>query len=239
MGLESSQPTTLIELSRNPSRVDKTDSMRKFDAIFFDFDGVLIISESIWWSVIKEVLRKHGRAIRLRVDGLKLSTVIGLQIPDNKKLAARVEKKVRKRAVRKIKKQSLTDDKGIRQVLDQIHSKGIKMGVVSSSDRRLVDYVLRRHAIRRYFSVIVGGDDVENGKPAPDGYEVAAMSLGITDPGRCCAVEDSSSGIEAAAAAGMHVIQFIVRNERAEFLAISFSDVSRTILGDAQSKLDS
>ncbi|GAA3126168.1 hypothetical protein GCM10020001_054130 [Nonomuraea salmonea] len=48
-------------------------------------------------------------------------------------------------------------------------------------------------------------EEVERGKPAPDGYLEAARRLGV-DPRGCVAVEDSSNGLRSAYAAGMHVI---------------------------------
>jgi HAD superfamily hydrolase (TIGR01509 family) len=225
---ESPQPAVLAEPSSSPS-------LFKFDAVFFDFDGVLILSEPTWWSVIEEVLHEHGRVIKARVNGLKLRNAIDLQLRNDRKLAKRVEKEVRKRAEQRIKEQSLTDDEEIRKLIYQIHGKGIKLGVVSSSDRKLVDDVLTRHRINEMFSVVIGGDNVKNGKPSPEGYKKAARRIKV-DRSRCCAVEDSGPGIEAAAEAGMHVVQFVVKNGRANSLAVSFSDVSRTILGDAEPK---
>jgi HAD superfamily hydrolase (TIGR01509 family) len=230
----SVEPESSLSALREPA---PSPSLFEIDAVFFDFDGVLVISEPTWWSVIKEVLDEHGRAIRARVDGLKLRMAIDLQIPDNEGLAAEVEKEVWKRAVPRIRKQSLADEKGIRDLVDQIRARGIKIGVVSSSDHELVEDVLTRNNIRDKFPVIIGGDDVTDGKPAPEGYEKAASEAQV-DPGRCCAIEDSASGIQAAAAARMHVVQFVVRNEHAKSLAVSFSEVGRTIFGDAESYPD-
>jgi HAD superfamily hydrolase (TIGR01509 family) len=227
---ESPKLAVLAEPSPSPS-------LFEFDAVFFDFDGVLILSEPTWWSVIEEVLRERGRVIRARVDGLKLRDAIDLQVPDDRELAEWVENEVRERAVPRIKEQSLTDDEGIRKLIYQIRGRGIKLGVVSSSDRDLVKHVLTRQRIIEMFSVVIGGDNVREGKPSPEGYKKAARRIRV-DRSRCCAVEDSGPGIEAAAEAGMHVVQFVVKNRRANSLAVSFSEVGRTILGDAEPKPD-
>jgi beta-phosphoglucomutase-like phosphatase (HAD superfamily) len=55
------------------------------------------------------------------------------------------------------------------------------------------------------FAATVSSEEVPRGKPAPDVYLEAASRLGV-DPGACAAVEDSSNGLRAAAAAGMRVI---------------------------------
>jgi beta-phosphoglucomutase-like phosphatase (HAD superfamily) len=55
------------------------------------------------------------------------------------------------------------------------------------------------------FRVTISSEEVEHGKPAPDVYLAAARGLEV-DPARCVAIEDSSNGLRAAAAAGMTVI---------------------------------
>lgn len=60
-------------------------------------------------------------------------------------------------------------------------------------------------SIREVFRIVVSGDDVGRGKPAPDIYLLAARRLGV-DPAGCTAVEDSPAGVTAAARAGMRTI---------------------------------
>ena len=60
-------------------------------------------------------------------------------------------------------------------------------------------------ALDRFFEVVVAGDEVANGKPAPDIYLAAAAGLGV-DPTICVAVEDAPAGIAAGKAAGMQVV---------------------------------
>jgi beta-phosphoglucomutase-like phosphatase (HAD superfamily) len=59
--------------------------------------------------------------------------------------------------------------------------------------------------IGEYFSATVSSAEVAAGKPAPDVYEEAVLRLGARSPGSL-AVEDSSNGIRAAAAAGLRVL---------------------------------
>ena len=64
---------------------------------------------------------------------------------------------------------------------------------------------LAKAQLLEYFSIVVGGDQIENSKPAPDIYLSAATKLGI-DPLNCLAFEDSRYGVEAALNAGMQTI---------------------------------
>ncbi|HEU0113562.1 MAG TPA: HAD family phosphatase [Thermomicrobiales bacterium] len=79
------------------------------------------------------------------------------------------------------------------------------IAVASSAPRRLIEAVLATTGLRAAFSAVVSSEEVARGKPSPDVYAEAARRIG-RDPIRCAAVEDSSNGIRAAAAAGMLVI---------------------------------
>jgi HAD superfamily hydrolase (TIGR01509 family) len=79
------------------------------------------------------------------------------------------------------------------------------VGLVSAAPRRYVRAAASASGILRHVQVIVSGEDVQNGKPAPDPYLAAARRLGL-EPEQCLAVEDSRPGIRSAHAAGMTVL---------------------------------
>src|SRR6185312_14984324 len=79
------------------------------------------------------------------------------------------------------------------------------LGLASSSNRPVIDAVLRSAGLTDCFSTTVSGDEVARGKPSPDVYLEAARKLDV-DPVRAAAVEDSANGLRAGAAAGMLVI---------------------------------
>ena len=64
---------------------------------------------------------------------------------------------------------------------------------------------LERTGMLSYFDTVVTGDMIQNGKPAPDIYLLAAERLGV-DPADCIGVEDSLNGVRAVATAGMRAI---------------------------------
>ena len=79
------------------------------------------------------------------------------------------------------------------------------LGVASSSPRSLIETVLATAGLESAFAAVVSSEEVPRGKPAPDVYLAAADRLSAA-PTACAAVEDSSNGLRAAAAAGLTVI---------------------------------
>ncbi len=79
------------------------------------------------------------------------------------------------------------------------------LGLASSSPPRLIQAALDAAGLAGTFAVTLSTEHVPHGKPAPDVYLAVAERLGV-EPARCVAVEDSSNGVRAAAAAGMRVL---------------------------------
>jgi HAD superfamily hydrolase (TIGR01509 family) len=92
--------------------------------------------------------------------------------------------------------------RGAGELLAVLCRRGLPWAVVTSADRRLAAARLRAGGIDP--PVLVTDDDVEHGKPHPDGYLAAAAMIGVA-PARCLVVEDTAAGISAGTAAGMRV----------------------------------
>lgn len=90
---------------------------------------------------------------------------------------------------------------GVPEILAFFREKGVKMAVASSSTRDVVGHNLESSGIRSSFDAVVTGEDVANGKPAPDIFLRAAGRLGL-QPSACTVYEDALTGIRAAHAAG-------------------------------------
>lgn len=83
-----------------------------------------------------------------------------------------------------------------------LDARRLPKAVATSTARALARHKLDRAGVLSYFDIVVGGDEVAKGKPAPDIFLMAAGRLNI-DPGRCVVLEDSEPGLRAAKAAGM------------------------------------
>jgi HAD superfamily hydrolase (TIGR01509 family) len=84
----------------------------------------------------------------------------------------------------------------------ELRSRGVPVAVASSSPRDRLHRTLRRAGLLDAFDVTVAGDEVTNGKPAPDMFLLAAERLGAP-PEECVVIEDSPPGVQAGVAAGM------------------------------------
>ena len=90
---------------------------------------------------------------------------------------------------------------GAREILDYCRAQKVLMSVASGSPRSAIEKNLRRTGIREYFTAVVGGDEILNGKPAPDIFLLAAEQLNLS-PAECYVFEDSFNGIISAHRAG-------------------------------------
>ena len=79
-----------------------------------------------------------------------------------------------------------------------------RLGVVSASSRIEIEAALEAAGILRCFDVVIGTEDVERTKPAPDPYLLAMRRLCVQ---RGLAVEDSEAGMASATAAGLDLLQ--------------------------------
>jgi beta-phosphoglucomutase-like phosphatase (HAD superfamily) len=92
------------------------------------------------------------------------------------------------------------------------------LAIASGSLHAEIVDILEGAGLRAPFRAIVGADDVERSKPAPDSYARAAALLGVP-PGRAVAVEDSPWGLEAARAAGLRTIAVTTTSPAASLAA--------------------
>ncbi len=95
--------------------------------------------------------------------------------------------------------------RGGEELLRFLKENGVKIALASGSSHESIDHHLKEAGCTDYFDVTVGGVDVENGKPAPDIFLLAAEKLGVA-PETCFVIEYSANGIKAGYAAGMKCI---------------------------------
>jgi HAD superfamily hydrolase (TIGR01509 family) len=179
------------------------------EAVVFDLDGVIVDSEHVWDAAREALARERGGRWHegAQQDMMGMSSVewsrymhdvIGLKDPPEEisaEVARRLEATYREEL-------PLID--GATEAVARLAERW-PLAVASSSNRPIIDLVLELSGLDRFFRATVSSEEVSRGKPAPDVYLEAARRLGA-DPERSAAVEDSSSGILSARAAGMRVV---------------------------------
>ncbi|MBS4213774.1 MULTISPECIES: HAD family hydrolase [Neobacillus] len=179
-------------------------------AIIFDFDGLIVDTETIWFEAYKEVLEK-GYGINLTLQ--QFSKVIGtddtelfayiqenLSTPINSEV---IENSVKQIVLEKMKEPAARE--GVEEYLKEAKELGLKIGLATSSSREWVEGFLKKLHIFKYFNVIKTRDDVSKVKPNPELYIQAVKALGIK-PSEAVAFEDSLNGLRAAREAGIHCV---------------------------------
>jgi HAD superfamily hydrolase (TIGR01509 family) len=180
---------------------------RELGAVIFDMDGVIIDSEPLWSKAEQQLLarRNLGYSPQLKavMMGLDSSEAVGFLIRhyDLQESVGDVVEE-RNQLIAELFKEHLKPVPNVLELLRSMRDSGIKTGLASSSPKELVDLALGRLNITGLFDLILNGDQVARGKPAPDIYLMAARELGVSHE-NCLVIEDAPHGVAAAKAAGM------------------------------------
>jgi beta-phosphoglucomutase family hydrolase len=182
-------------------------------AVIFDMDGVMVDTEPLYFEANSRTFHQLGVQISpsayaefVGLDAhrmwVRIKNAHGLQqtVPE---LVA-LEKDGLHRA--------LLDNPipilpGLPELLDTLLARGLTIGLASSSPFKVINTILDKTRLRRYFSALTSGEEVRHGKPAPDIFLLAAARLEI-NPVSCTVIEDSGHGVAGAKAAGMKCAAF-------------------------------
>ena len=179
-------------------------------AVIFDMDGTLHDSEIIhrrgWYRAAEE----------MNISGIEEDVVYctGIGVVQAQEYFERVHPDVdweefhscaHKHVNKIVDEGGIPVKKGAIELLDYLKSRNIKMAVATSTVASMAKRDLELSGLLKYFDVIIGGDMVENGKPNPDIFLMAARLLGV-DPSDCLGVEDSHNGIRALHAANIRCV---------------------------------
>ncbi|MEA5533703.1 HAD family phosphatase [Crocosphaera sp. XPORK-15E] len=192
-------------------------------AVLFDFNGVIINDESIHQDLINELLLGEN----LRPDVLEYQELC-LGRSDRACLKDILSRRGRVVSDEYLEQLIETKTKYYRQEIENLRSlpiypelqefllllkqRNLKIGLVTGSVVSEVEFILNKADLISYFDVIVGGDEIPNSKPEPDGYLLAVDRLNQLDPTlqlqpeNCLVIEDTPAGITAAKKAGMQVV---------------------------------
>ncbi|RFU41428.1 HAD family phosphatase [Actinomadura logoneensis] len=179
-------------------------------AVVFDMDGVLVDSEPVWEEVRRGYVADRGGTwhsdTQERLMGMNTpewAAYLATDVIGGDATAEQVAYEVVDRMSRRYADE-VPVMPGAVEAVERL-AEFRPLGVASSSPRVLIELVLGRLGIAGRFRTLVSTEDVDLGKPAPDGYLAAAARLEVAAEA-CVAVEDSSNGLRSAHAAGMRVV---------------------------------
>src|SRR5215211_575532 len=178
-------------------------------AVIFDLDGVLVDSEQVWDAARRQLTEDSGGrwSESATQDMMGMSSTewsrymneeLGVKMPPEEISAAVVGR------MEELYREHLPLIPGAREAVERVAARW-PLGLASSANRPVIEVVLELSGLEDFFEITISSEEVAHGKPAPDVYLEAARRLRV-DPALCAAVEDSSSGILSAHAAGMRVV---------------------------------
>ncbi len=184
----------------------------KIEAIVFDMDGVLIDAREWHYEALNKALNLFGFRIT-RHD--HLVTYDGL--PTKRKLEMLTAEHGLPRGLHAFLnqlKQKYTMDRVYAEckpcfqheyALSSLKAQGYKLALASNSVRKTVETMMELSSLSRYLDAILSNEDVQHSKPSPEIYLKSCQQLKV-DPKAVMVVEDNINGVNAAKAAGAHVL---------------------------------
>lgn len=190
-------------------------------AILFDFNGVLVDDEPIHFELLRRVLAEEGQELD---EAGYFSRFVGL--PDRDAIALffrqrgepptaeRLSRLVARKAAyyqQKMWRDGFPIVPGAPELIEALAAAGFGLGVVSGALRDEIAAALEQMGLAHRFKTIVAAEDVEKGKPDPEGYRRGLRELNslpplparLLHPHEVLAIEDSPAGLAAASAAGL------------------------------------
>lgn len=185
--------------------------------VIFDWDGVVIDSSAQHersWEILSEEISKplpegHFKKGFGKKNEVIIPGILGWanDPAEVRRLADRKEE-IYRELVRQSGVQILP---GARELLDALSREEIPRAIGSSTPRKNLEAIFSATGLGEFFDAVVCGDDVVNGKPAPDVFLLAAQKLSLA-PADCLVIEDAHAGIEAAHRAGIPVLAVATTN---------------------------
>jgi HAD superfamily hydrolase (TIGR01509 family) len=185
--------------------------MKKIKGAIFDMDGLMIDTEKLYVRFWIQSAQDFGydmkpehvfaiRSLSRKYSIPKLKGFFGEEFPTEDVRAHRTDL-----INDYVERNGIDVKEGLFTLLDYLRDHGVKMAVATCTPTERSRKYVEKIGASEYFSAIVGGDMIVNGKPDPDIYLAAAKALGLP-PEECAAFEDSPNGIQAAHSAGCHAV---------------------------------
>ena len=180
-------------------------------ACIFDMDGLMLDTERLavrlWLMAAAEFGYSLDESVPVSTVGMddgatrrRILELCGQDFPYEK-----VRSRLDRIFTEAVDREGITHKPGLGHLLDHLDGLGVPLAVATSTPRSSAIARLRNAGILERFQALACGDEVPNGKPAPDIYLLAAERIG-KKPADCIGFEDSDPGLRALAAAGIRSV---------------------------------
>lgn len=179
--------------------------------ILFDFDGLILDSETPIFLAWKKKFREHGKELFLHDWAQILGRSSDELGPIEGFLEEIADPAMKKQILEEVSQEELSlvmkqpPLPGAVELIERAHQAGLKLGIVSSSDQAWVHRHLERLELKDFFDHTSCADEVEKAKPDPALYHLGLEKMGV-DSDRVVVLEDSPTGALAAKRAGLYCI---------------------------------
>lgn len=181
----------------------------RFDAVFFDNDGILVDTEPLFLQATQEILATVGielteavyHDLTMRQGRTVFELVVEKGISEDRILEMRA---VRAKRYDALIREGVRVLDGVREAVQAIGGRR-QTAIVTSSSRDHFDAIHVQTGLLPFFEFVLADGDYARHKPHPDPYLAAAERMGV-DPARCLAIEDTERGLVAATDAGMQCV---------------------------------
>ncbi len=188
-------------------------------AVLFDFDGVIADTENVHIAAWQRTLGRIGWEVddeiascAAEVDDRKfLHDLFATQKIENGDVDGWL--KIKQAQTEQLLADAPRIYPGVIELIHALKERSIRLGIVTTTWRRNTEIALEAADVLSCFEVIVAKEDVENVKPAPDGYKLALEWLGITAE-QAIAIEDSPTGMSSCLRANLSALAVGHRRQR-------------------------
>ncbi|MGQ8875305.1 HAD family hydrolase [Paenibacillus sp. TSA_86.1] len=209
-------------------------------ALIFDFDGLIVDTETPWYYAFRDIYAEHGVELELELWSKNVGTSFQ-EFHPYQYLEQALQRKIDYERMQLLSEQKYEAYlgqavilPGVLELLQLARDHGIQLAVASSSTRDWVHGYLLKLDLLHYFDIIHTSEDVKRVKPDPELYVLTLQSLGV-EASEAIVFEDSPNGLKAANTAGIRC--YIVPNEVTRKLQFSKHERRLTSLAEISMEL--
>jgi beta-phosphoglucomutase len=234
-----------VKTNPNTKRGLPSRLLNHYQAVFFDFDGVvaqtLEDNYRAWAHVFSKYKVKINPEEYFLMEGRRSIDIVQHFLLKNGLAASLAPKLIEHKHAYYAEHHEFKVYAGVEELIQRIKSTGIKVALVSGGSATRLRSPPSSEVLK-FFDLVITGDDCPVTKPAPDPYLLAATKLSVSSA-RCLVIENAPLGIESAKNAGMQCIALSTTLARehltqADLVLNSISEVKVLLLGEERSGLE-